>query len=99
MNALFGHFHVCKNLTCGTHVLRMGISSFRHYGKLKLLLNSDSRDNILAWQMGVSYEDEGFLTRHGPSCECLGYPKIKKLFNISIKVCEDEICNTSAWYH
>jgi hypothetical protein len=28
-----------------------------------------------------------------------GTPKIKKFVNISIKVCEDDICNTSAWYH
>ena len=27
-----------------------------------------------------------------------GAPKIKKFVNISIKVCEDEICSTSAWY-
>ena len=28
-----------------------------------------------------------------------GTPKIKKFLIISIKVCEDEICNTSVWYH
>ena len=28
-----------------------------------------------------------------------GTPKIKKFVNISIKVCEDEICSTSVWYH
>ena len=49
--------------------------------------------------MGVSYEDGGFWTRYGPSCEFLGYPKIKKFANISIKVHEDEIRNTSIWYH
>ena len=35
----------------------------------------------------------------GPSHEFFGYPKIKKFVNISIKVCEDEIFNTSVWYH
>ena len=29
----------------------------------------------------------------------LGTPKIKKFVNISIKVHEDEICNTSVWHH
>ena len=28
-----------------------------------------------------------------------GTLKIKKFLNISIKVCEDEICSTSVWYH
>ena len=28
-----------------------------------------------------------------------GTPNMKKFVNISIKVCEDEICSTSVWYH
>ena len=51
----------------------------------------------------VNYEKVLALGVFGPDMVHLvnfwGTPKIKKFVNISIKVYEDEICNTSVWYH
>ena len=84
-------FHVFKNLTCGSHVSRMGISCSEpneneHYyyvHTVETLCYNNIETKVVT--KGVFGPDMDHLMSLG------GTLKMKKLVNILIKVCEDEI--------
>ena len=73
------------------HSERSEIHSHRH----SRIIETICQDNKWVSTMKTG----GFVPDMDHLMNFWGTPKMKKFLNISIKVCEDEICSTSVWYH
>ena len=92
-------FHMCKNLTLKVYIFQMACAYLlpienEHYYYIHIVKTIHCNNK---WRKVV--KKGGFEPDMVNNIFFWGTPKIKKFVNNSIKVYEDEIYSTSAWYH